>query len=235
MGIIVPETSMNGPFVESSLARALFGATRQAVLSLLFGHPDQRFYQRQIIQRIGLGSGTVQRELQNLVLGGVLVRTVEGRQTYFQVNRQSPIFGELQSIVRKTLGVSQVLREALSKLGRRIKVAFVYGSIATGKETSVSDIDVLIIGGVSLMDVVSATANSQRDLGREVNPSIYPVAEFCRKLAAGQHFITSVVESPKIFLIGNEQQLKRLVEKRVAQGTQHKPSRNSRPSRRRRS
>src|SRR5207248_1103935 len=87
-----------------SPATALFGTTRQAVLGLFFDHPDQRLYQRQVVRALNVGSGAVQRELARLVAGGILCRTVEGRQAYYQVNRQSPIYPELHGLVRKTLG-----------------------------------------------------------------------------------------------------------------------------------
>jgi hypothetical protein len=90
--------------------------------------------------------------------------------------------------------------------------------MAKGAETSFSDIDLMVIGSLSLMEVVSAVSGAERELGREVNPSVYPVDEFCRKLTTGQHFITSVVAGPKLFLIGNEQQLKGLAQIRLAEG-----------------
>lgn len=90
----------------SSLGETLFGQTRQRILTLLFGHPDERFYQRRIIQAVGLGSGTVQSDLERLSRSGVLTQSVEGRQIYFQANRRCPIFEELHGIVRKTFGVS---------------------------------------------------------------------------------------------------------------------------------
>jgi len=232
MGIIIPKMGTS-QIRQSSLGDALFGATRQAVLALLFGHPEKRFYQRQIIQAVGLGSGTVQRELDQLSHAGILVRTVEGRQTYFQTSQQCQIFDELRRIVRKTFGVSQVLSNALAPLGDRIVIAFIYGSIATGTETSDSDVDLIIIGKASLMEVVSAIGEAQRELGREVNPAVYPVKEFCRKLVEGQHFITQVVAGPKILLIGDEQQLTGLAKERVAQGTPNKPRRGGRSARRR--
>jgi predicted nucleotidyltransferase len=228
MGIIVPVMGAIQQGPAHSLGSALFGATRQAVLAQLFSRPDQRFYQRQIIQTAGLGSGTIQRELEQLTAAGVLTRTVEGRQTYFQANQHCPIFDELRGLVRKTFGVSQVLADALAPLRSRIQVAFVFGSVATGTETSASDVDVMIIGDLPLMKVVSALSVAQRELGREVNPTVYPSEEFCRKLAAGQHFITRVVAGPKLFLIGDERQLKGLAEKRLAQGAQDKPWRSRR-------
>jgi predicted nucleotidyltransferase len=217
------------------IGAALFGATRQAVLGLLFGHTDRRFYQRQIIRSVALGSGTVQRELEQLVGAGILARTVEGRQTYFQANRACPVFEEMHGIVRKTFGVAGVLQSGLARLGAKVQLAFICGSVAAGAETSSSDVDVMIIGKrVSVEDIVPALAEAQRNLAREVNPSVYRTAEFSSKLAQGQHFLTSVVSGPKIFLIGDENELGRLVQGGLAQGAQDEPAGNRRSLRRRR-
>ena len=214
---------------------ALFGATRQAVLRLLFGHADRRFYQRQIIGSLRLGSGTVQRELERLVGAGILTRSVEGRQTYFQSNRECAVFEELHGLIRKTFGVADTLRAGLAALAVKARLAFIYGSMAAGSETAGSDVDVMVVGErVSVQDVASALADAQRDIGREVNPSVYRTEEFCRKLAQGQHFLTSVVSGPKIFLIGGENELIGLAQIRMAQGAPVEPPGNRRPVRRRR-
>jgi hypothetical protein len=107
------------------LADALYGDALQAVLRLLYGHPDERFYQRQIIDALGLGHGSIQRELQRLTQSGILTRVVEGRQTYFQANRACPIFEELRGLIRKTFGVADLLRVGLRPLARRIRSAFI--------------------------------------------------------------------------------------------------------------
>jgi predicted nucleotidyltransferase len=217
------------------IGAALFGATRQAVLRLLFGHADRRFYQRQIIGSLRLGSGTVQRELERLVGAGILTRSVEGRQTYFQSNRECAVFEELHGLIRKTFGIAEALRAGLAALAAQIQLAFIYGSVVTGAETAGSDVDVMVVGErVSVQDVVSALADAQRGLGREVNPSVYRTEEFCRKLAQAHHFLSSVVSGPKIFLIGDENELAGLAPIRVAQGAQDEPARDRRPLRRRR-
>ena len=236
MGTIAPKMGiLRSTLVVDYVGAALFGATRQAVLRVLFGHSDQRFYQRQIIRSLGLGSGAVQRELDQLVCAGILTRTVEGRQTYFQANRECPVFEELHGLIRKTFGVAQVLRDGLVPLEKRVRLAFIYGSIAAGSETAASDIDVMVVGDeISLQDVVSALTNAQRELGREVNPSVYRTEEFCRKLAGGHHFLSSVAAGSKIFLIGDENELGRLAQIRTAQGAQDKSARDRRPLRRRR-
>ena len=230
----MPRMGIIRAIVTDPIGAALFGATRQAVLRLLFGHTDQRFYQRQIIRSCRLGSGTVQRELDQLVRAGIFTRTVEGRQTYFQANRQCPVFEELRGLIRKTFGVAQVLRSGLAALTGKIQLAFIYGSMASGGETTGSDVDVMVVGErVSMQDVVPALAAAQRDLGREVNPSVYRTGEFCRKLAQGQHFLSRVVSGPILFLIGDENELRGLAQIRMAQGAQDEPAGNRRPPRRR--
>jgi predicted nucleotidyltransferase len=146
------------------------------------------------------------------------------------------VFAELRGLIRKTFGVAQVLREALKPLARQIRIAFVYGSIAEGSETANSDIDVMVIADIpSLGAVVSAFAEAQRELRREVNPSIYGVDEFCRKLAAGHHFLSSVIKAAKIFLIGDEGEFSALVQERMAQTAQVKLAGDRRSARRGRS
>jgi len=220
--------------IAKPIGAALFGATRQAVLRLLFGQIDQRFYQQQIIRSVRLGSGTVQRELEQLVSAGIITRTVEGRQTYFQANQGCPVFEELRGLVRKTFGVADVLRQGLAALGDRVQLAFIYGSVAGGNEKTESDVNIMVVGEeISLQDVVSAFSSAQSELRREVNPSVYKTEEFCRKLAAGHHFLTSVVAGPKIFLIGDEHELATLAQIRMAPGAQDESARNRRPLRRR--
>jgi hypothetical protein len=136
------------------------------------------------------------------------MRLLERRQTYFHANRECPIFDELRGPVRKTFGGSGVLKDALKALETRIEIAFIFGSITTGSEASASDVDLMAVENVSFMDVVSAISGAQRELGREVNPSVYSAGEFCRKLAEGRQFVTRVMAGPRIFLIGNAQQLK---------------------------
>ena len=126
----------------------LFGQTRRRVLAWLLGHADEAFYLRQIVRQTGAAHGAVQRELSALTSAGILQRTVAGRQVYFQANRDSPIFPELRSLLLKTTGAVDVLREALAPLADRIVLAFVFGSVARGDLRNDSDIDLLVVGEV---------------------------------------------------------------------------------------
>ncbi|MEP6591515.1 MAG: nucleotidyltransferase domain-containing protein [Gemmatimonadota bacterium] len=197
---------------QSAAATLLFGHTRRDVLALLFGRPDERFYFREILRAAGGGSGGVQRELKQLVEVGLLHRVQEGRLVYFSANRDAPIFAELQSIVQKTAGAVDILRGALVPLIRsdRIIVALVYGSVAKGSQTARSDIDLLLLGEATLSEVVPLLRSAELRLAREVNPSVYPVAEFRKKVRARASFLTQIIAGQKLFIAGDERELGRL-------------------------
>mgnify|MGYP001121888116 CR=1 FL=1 len=220
--------------IRSAIGASLFGITRQAVLRLFFTHPDERFYQRQIVQLLELGSGGVQRELEGLTKAGILTKLVEGRQTYFHVNKENAAFDELQGLIRKTFGVPRIVETCLRPLAKQIRLAFIYGSFASGKETAQSDVDLMIVGdNISLDDVVPVLADAQRELRREMNPTVYNSDEFARKLAEKSHFVSQVVAGTKIFVIGTENDISKLAEKRLAKAAPKQRTRNQRPAKRR--
>jgi len=193
-----------------TVGTALFGKTQRAMLALFFGRPEQSFYLRQIVRTAGVGLGAAQRELARWVEAGLLVRTRRGNQVYFQANAESPVFAELKALTVKTAGVADVLRDALAGLAARIRVAFVHGSLARGTGKASSDVDVMVIGTVSFGEVVSALQPAQRTIGREVNPSVYSEREYQAKLQAQHHFLTSVLATPRIYIVGGERELSRL-------------------------
>jgi predicted nucleotidyltransferase len=199
----------------SQLSAALFGKTRRAILASLFSHPDQSYHLRQLVRSAGVGLGAAQREVKRLSDAGIIRRTVSGNQVLYQANPECPIYGELKGLMVKTTGVADVLRAALAPLAAQIRVAFIYGSVAELAQRNGSDVDVMVIGEPSFGEVVSAVGNAQETLAREVNPTVYSPNEFRSKLRAGHHFLTAVIESKKLFLIGDEHELARLGAKRL--------------------
>jgi len=200
----------------TGLADLLFGRTRGAVLALLYGRADQSFYTRQIAREIDASVGAVQRELENLSKVGLIVRNSVGNQVFYQANRDSPIFLEMRTLVNKTIGVFSVLRSALATLSKRIVVAFVYGSVAREEETAQSDIDLMVVGDATLDDVLSRLSAVEKAIGRPVNPTVYSVVEFKSKLASGNHFVTAVLKGKKVFLLGDEDELRKVGRVRLA-------------------
>ena len=175
-----------------------------AILSLLLLEPTRRLHLREIIRLAGVGQGSVQRELTKLVRAGVLNKTREGNLTHFQANPMCPVFTELRGLVEKTAGVSGSLRTALLPLTQEIEHAFLFGSVARGDERAESDIDLIIVGGVSFMAVVAAISPLQEFLGREINPTVFTPEEFRQRLDRGDHFLSRVMQEDRVDLIGGE-------------------------------
>jgi predicted nucleotidyltransferase len=195
---------------ENLLCSGLFGKTRQAVLALLYGRVDSSFYTKQILDAVKIGRGSVQRELKNLTDTGIIIREVQGRQVYYHANEKCPIFEELKSIVRKTFGVADVIRQSLASSVRKIRIAFIFGSIARSADDRRSDIDLMVVGRISFGDVVSLLGPAEEKLAREINPVVYPIAEFKRKVKEDHYFVKTVLEEEKMFVIGDEDELRKL-------------------------
>jgi len=191
----------------------LFGQTRGALLSLLYGKTDQAFYLRQLARMTGAGHGAVQRELKQLTEMGLILRSTQGNQVLYRANRRSPIFPEVKSLMTKTVGLHDTIRSALTRISGKIQIAFVFGSFARGEERSDSDVDLMIVGKVSFGEAVAALAPAQKALGREINPSLFSAGEFRAKLAADNHFLNSVMRGKKLFVIGTPDELTKLAAK----------------------
>ncbi|MEN6587146.1 MAG: transcriptional regulator [Sulfuricella sp.] len=187
--------------LRTGLADALFSATQQRVLALLFGQPERSFFTNELISLIGAGSGAVQRELRRLVESGLVTVTRIGSQKHYQANPAAPIFEELRGIVTKTLGPAEVLRAALVPLGEQVRLALVYGSVAKHSDTAHSDIDLLIVSDVlTLEQLYTALTPIEQRLGRRVSPTLYGSAEFRRRRTGGNAFLAKVLAGETIRL-----------------------------------
>lgn len=186
----------------------LFTKTQRRVLGLLFGNPGRSYYANEIVRYAGAGIGAVQRELERLAGVGLLTVTKIGNQKHYQANREAPIFAELCGIVIKTFGVADQLRDALAPLAKRIDAAFIYGSVAKGADTAGSDVDLMIVSdGLSYPDVMPALARAENAITRAVNPSLFKRGEWRRKAAETGGFVPRVMEQPRIYLIGSDDDL----------------------------
>lgn len=200
----------------SQLVETLFGAYRRQILALLLLRPDESLYVREIARVTGVSAGSLHRELKLLVDAGLLTRTTSGNHVRYQADRTCPIYEELAGIFRKTAGLAGVLHELLAPLERRIALAFVFGSVAQGKAGPDSDIDLLVIGSATFASVVEACHAGTRRLGREVNPVVMTRTAFRDKVRHRDRFASRVAREPKIFVIGDADELGKLAEDRAA-------------------
>ncbi len=187
-------------------------------MALLYGAPDEPLFVRQIARLAETSVGTVQRELALLSDAGLIKRSELGSQVFYQANQEHPDFPELRALLAKTAGVFQMLKTALAPLSSRINLAFVYGSVARGEEKASSDIDLMVIGAVSLDEVLDAVAPLEKQLRRPVNPTIYTLKDLEVRFHEGNHFLQSLKKSKKVFLIGNEDEFRKLSTTRLVQG-----------------
>lgn len=203
----------------TDLATLFFGAYRRRVLGLLLLHPDESFHLREIARVTQTQPGTLRRELAQLAEAGVLSREKVGNLVRYRANSACPIYDELRGILKKTTGVADVLREALAPLGDKVSLAFIYGSVASGDERRSSDIDVMVVGSASFEEVVRALHPSQLELRREINPTVFSPTEFRKKAEEKGSFVSRVVTKPMLLIQGTEDDVRKLVPNRKAEGS----------------
>ncbi|NLO73403.1 MAG: helix-turn-helix domain-containing protein [candidate division WS1 bacterium] len=194
----------------ASLAEVLWPVGRARILGLLLGQPDETWHLREIARRTGLAPATVQREIASLARAGILTRQRQGNQVYYQANRACAVFPELHSLALKTAGLADVLRQVLQPLGDRLGLAAVFGSLAAGTAHGDSDVDLLLIGDLTLRELSAPLAEAERTLGREINPVVMTREELQERLGEGEHFAVSVMRSPLLLLKGTEHELAEL-------------------------
>lgn len=195
---------------KSSPLDALFPKTRQAVLATVYMDPSREWYFSDLARHIGVTPSSLQREVASLVRAGILRRREDGNRAYFKAETESPIFGDLHGLLLRTAGLRDVLAESLEPFRDRIAVAFVYGSFARKEEQPRSDIDLMVIGRtgrIGLAELAPALKHAEGTLLRPVNPSLYTSEEIAEKLAAGHHFLETVMSKEKLFVLGDTDDL----------------------------
>ncbi len=210
---------------KSSIASALFSSTQQRLLSALLLNSHQPVYATELANRFGVRPSSLQRDLAKYTEAGILKMSRSGNRAYFQANEECPVFPELRALLIKTSGLVDVLQGELAPLASKIKVAVVYGSIASGTETSGSDIDLLIIGSVTMIELVPLLQEATGKLRRQINPTLYTPGEFSQK-ARTSHFLQSVIGKPLLFVLGMKSDLETIAGRESRDGGAGKPRRD---------
>jgi predicted nucleotidyltransferase len=174
---------------------------RVEILALFFSRSEEALYLGEIVKLTGEDRGNISRELRNLESIGLLISRKEGNLKYYSSNRDFLLYDELRSIILKTRGAIGALKETLSRT-KNIDYAFIYGSIASGTETAKSDIDLMVIGEISLESLLRLVRGPEKILGREINPSLYGLKEYKRRMKKKDPFIVQVMSEPRMMIIG---------------------------------
>jgi len=187
------------------LAELLSSRARAEIFRLLFNGNEGELHVREIERRSGLNDSTLRQELRKLVRLDLVQSRRDSNRVYYRAKTESPLYPEIRNLVLKTSGLSDVLKSTLKD--KRIRVAFVFGSIARGEEKAGSDVDLMVIGQLGLRDLSRLLSGIEEKIGREVNPHVLRDEEFRKRIRAKEHFVSSVMESPKIFITGSQREL----------------------------
>lgn len=180
----------------------LLAPLQERILGIMLLRPNREWYRSELARELSVSPSSLQRPLAALIRAGVVSARQDGNRLYYGVDETHPVVPELKGLLVKTSGIVGVLRDALSSAKSRVRVAFVYGSIAAGTETASSDIDLLVVGSAKLSELAGPLRRAARTLGREINPGVYSVDEFSRKLRAHHRFLGAVLDKPRLFVIG---------------------------------
>src|SRR5215470_4185900 len=207
----------------NSLAELVSSKVRAEVFRLLFGLDGGELHMREIERRSGLAYATVRQELASLAGLGLVEVRKSGNRTYYRANRANPLYPDIHAIVLKTSSLAYLLRERLRHPA--IQIAFVFGSVASGTEKAQSDVDIMVIGSIGLRQLGKLLSGLGTTLGREINPRALTTEEFLNRKKARDHFLTTVLGEPKLFVIGSEDELETMAERRLAASAHRQPSR----------
>jgi predicted nucleotidyltransferase len=189
----------------STLSGILSSRVRAEIFRLLFGLNEKELHMREMERQAALSLGTIRQDLQKLVKLDLVKARRDGNRLYYRANTDHPLFPEIRNLVLKTAGLVEVIKSALDREG--IEVAFIFGSLARSKERAASDVDLMVIGTIGLRSLSSRLAGVSEQIGREINPHALSIEEFRRRKQNGNHFLSNVIESPKLFIIGSENDL----------------------------
>lgn len=186
---------------------------RIQLLNKFLMNPEQEFYLRELSNLYKISPRSVSLELQNLERIELIKKRISGKQHFYSINRQHPLYGDLRNIFIKTFGFKNLLQKYLEPYKSQISYCFIYGSIAKGNSKANSDLDLMIIGDVPSRKISGDFLKAGEELNREVNFSIFSESEFVSRLRNNDHFITTLIKEPKIFIIGDSIEFSRLGEK----------------------
>jgi len=198
-------------YMRKSIINALFSKTRQAILSTCLLHPEKWWYLSDLAHHLKLTPSSLQRELAGLSESNILQTRKDGNRIYYKANITCPGVQELQLLFIKTVGITDVVALALKRSLPNIELAFIYGSMARGEAIHTSDVDLMIVGEVKLIDITQEIKAAEKKLGREINPTLYSQKEFQSKIQSKDAFISTVLGGSIIFIKGNQNEIKAMV------------------------
>ncbi|OPY76040.1 MAG: Nucleotidyltransferase domain protein [Syntrophorhabdus sp. PtaU1.Bin058] len=189
------------------IAKLFKSKARKALFQLYFTNPEDSYYLRQLEKIFNIPASILRKELIRLEEEGVFISEKKGNLLYYRLDKEYPLFEELKNIVRKTIGIEGLLKDAIGNI-EGIAVAFIYGSFAKGKERAASDVDLCIIGSVDEDKLISKISAIERSVKREINYTLFTEGEFRKRKKGKDGYILELLDSKKIMLKGKEDDLR---------------------------
>ncbi|TSC94774.1 MAG: nucleotidyltransferase [Parcubacteria group bacterium Licking1014_1] len=186
-----------------------FTKNQTLILELFFRDPEKSYYFRQIGTLLNKEPGVFQKDIETLVKNHVLKSEYRANSRFFELNKDHPLFEEFKSIFFKTLGAEGKLKEIFKDI-KNVKITFIFGSYARKEENSLSDIDLMIIGNPNEDDFFGKISDLESKLSREINYRIFSEYNWQKRIREKESFILSILKNPKIFIIGNENELRKI-------------------------
>lgn len=184
--------------------RALISSKiRVEILKILTLNPESSLNINELSRRTGFSLRGVEKELKNLLAGGILRREISGNQHRYQLDPLCPIHQEIKAIITKTVGLAELVKQALISVEKKIERAFIYGSFAAGDYGNKSDVDLFIVTELSGLKLAELLGEVQNEIGRPINVSQFTADEFNQRKEQNDHFLNRVLESPKIIIFGS--------------------------------
>ncbi|EFK07885.1 putative toxin-antitoxin system, toxin component [delta proteobacterium NaphS2] len=194
---------------------------RAAVFRLLFLDTEKELHVRELQRRSRLNDSTIRQELKKLVRLDLVKGRKDSNRIYYRASRDHPLYPEIRNLVIKTNGIAEVLGNAM--MDERIHIAFVFGSIATGDERGDSDVDLFVIGDIGFRALSERLSDCSEKIEREINPYVMTEDEYEKRIRSEEHFISRVMKSPKIFIVGTENDLETMALQRLAKSPSIQP------------
>jgi DNA-binding transcriptional ArsR family regulator len=189
---------------KASALAALVSPTRQAILSATFLRPGKSWYLSELAAHLGTRPSSLQRDVNSLVRVGIFEKRIDGRRVFVKANEESPIFPEIRGLIEKTSGIVPILRDAVNGLKKKVRWGFIYGSVARGEEGAGSDVDLMLIGDASTLELAPILRRTEKTVARPINPTVFTEDDFLRNFAQKNHFLLTVMRGKKIMLKGTE-------------------------------
>jgi DNA-binding transcriptional ArsR family regulator len=193
----------------NALSQILSSRTRAEIFKLLFGTQEEELHIREIQRRSHLNDSTIRQELTKLLKLDLVIDRKDSNRVYFRANKSNPLYPDIRNLVLKSVGLIDVLRDALKD--KRIQIAFIFGSISEGREKSESDVDLFVIGSLGMRNISSLLSGTADKIGREINTHVMTQDEIKKRYSIKDHFIDSVIKLKKLFIIGTEDEFKAMV------------------------